>query len=90
MSKNKKAKKQHTLLRGSGANLHTLYGSFKIDEEQTDFSKISVLQESELRHEQPNGSFAEHNTLKVNEGEWVLGKQVEYNPFKRTISQIWD
>jgi hypothetical protein len=51
---------------------------------------VEVLEDSDLRHEQPNGQFAEHNTLKVKKGEWVLGKQVEYNPFKRSISQIWD
>lgn len=90
MKNSKKTKKQHTLLKGEGANQHTLYGKFKVEENHSDFADVSVLEDSELRHEQPDGSFAEHNTLKVKQGEWVMGKQVEYNPFKQTISQIWD
>lgn len=90
MNDKKKTKKQHTLLKGEGANQHTLYGKFKVEETETDFADVSVLEESQLRHEQPDGSFAEHNTLKVKKGEWVMGKQVEYNPFKQSISRIWD
>jgi hypothetical protein len=90
MSKLKK-KKQHTLLKGEGANQHTLYGEFKIDETKTEFSEVVVTEDSVLRHEQPDGSFSnEHQPLKVEKGNWVMGKQVEYNPFQRTISQIWD
>ena len=87
----KTTKKQIILKgQGQGSNQHTLYGNFKMKEDQTFFTDIQVLGESELKHEQPNGSFAEHYTLKVDKGTWVTGKQVEYNPFKRTISQIWD
>lgn len=89
--KNKRTKKtKHTVLKGEGVNQHTLYGNFSVDENATDFAEISVSEDTELRHEQPDGSFAEHNTLKVKKGEWVMGKQVEYNPFKQTISRIWD
>jgi putative transposon-encoded protein len=90
MKKTKKIKKKNIILKGEGANQHTLYGKFKMEDNHDFFSEISVLEDSELRHEQPNGQFAEHNTLKIKKGEWVLGKQVEYNPFKRSISQIWD
>lgn len=86
----KKTENKKVILKGEGINQHTLYGKFKVDEEHNFFSEIDVLQDCELKHEQPNGSFAEHNTLKIEKGNWVLGKQVEYNPFKRTISQIWD
>jgi len=85
-----KKKNKHTILKGDGTNQHTLYGSFAIEESKTEFPKISVDKNSELRHEQPDGSFAEHNTLQVKAGEYVMGKQVEYNPFKRTIQTIWD
>ena len=88
--RNKKKKTQHTILKGEGVNQHTLYGRFSIDENETDFAEISVAKDTELRHEQPDGSFAEHNTLKVGKGEWVMGKQVEYNPFKQSIQRIWD
>jgi hypothetical protein len=82
--------KKHTLLKGEGINQHTLYGDFKIGDE-TDFMKVEVTEESLLKHEQPNGMFSnEHQTLKIEKGNWVMGKQVEYNPFERTITQIWD
>lgn len=90
MKKGQKTKKKQTLLKGEGANQHTLYGKFSMEDNHDDFATLTVLENSELRHEQPNGSFGEHNTLKVKKGEWVMGKQVEYNPFKRSISQIWD
>ena len=85
----KKANKK-TILRGEGSNQHTIYGDFKVKNETDDFTIISVLKDAELRHEEPNGEFAEHNTLKVDKGVWVMGRQVEFNPFKRTISQVWD
>jgi hypothetical protein len=83
-------KKKHTLLKGEGINQHTLYGDFAIDETATDFFTIDVKEDSELKHEQPNGSFAEHHTLKVDRGNWVMGKQVEYNPFENSITRVWD
>ncbi|HUU87731.1 MAG TPA: hypothetical protein VMX17_08270 [Candidatus Glassbacteria bacterium] len=61
-----------------------------MDNEQKEFADITVLKDTVLRHEQPNGSFGEHHALKVDKGNWVMGKQVEYNPFKQTISQVWD
>lgn len=87
---NKKLKK-HTLLRGEGTNQHTLYGDFTMDIDVVDFPEIKVTKDSVLKHEKPNGDFSnEHKALQVDKGQWVMGKQVEYNPFKRTISQVWD
>lgn len=87
---NKKLKK-HTLLKGEGSNQHTLYGDFNMDIEVADFPEIKVTKDSVLKHEKPNGEFSnEHKALQVDKGNWVMGKQVEYNPFKRTISQVWD
>lgn len=87
----KKEKKQkHTILVGEGINQHTLYGKFEIDTEAREFAEVSVLEETKLKHEEPNGAFAEHNTLVLEQGDWVMGSQVEYNPFKGTISQVWD
>jgi len=85
-----KKKNKQTILKGEGANQHTLYGDFKMEDNHPDFAGVSVLTETVLKHEQPDGSFGEHNALKVDKGEWVMGKQVEYNPFKQTISQVWD
>jgi ribosomal 30S subunit maturation factor RimM len=80
---------KHTLLKGEGVNQHTLYGEFTIEQE-TDFAKLTLTKDSVLRHEQPNGSFAEHKALSIDKGKWVMGKQVEYNPFDRTINRVWD
>lgn len=85
----KKNKNKHTLLKGEGVHQHTLYGDFTI-EEKTDFSELSLTEDSVLRHEHPNGSFGEHQPLQIEKGKWVMGKQVEYNPFTRTISRVWD
>lgn len=83
-------KQKHTLLVGEGVHQHTLYGNFKIGDE-TDFMELEVIDESLLKHEKPNGSFSnEHETLKVEKGNWSMGKQVEYNPFNQSITRIWD
>jgi hypothetical protein len=84
-----KKKTKHTLLVGEGVHQHTLYGNFAIGE-QTDFMEVQVNEESLLKHEHPNGNFGEHETLKVETGEWVMGKQVEYNPFNQKITRVWD
>jgi hypothetical protein len=87
---NKKLKK-HTLLKGEGSNQHTLYGNFTMDTDVLEFSNIKVTSDSILKHEKPNGEFSnEHKALQVDKGNWVMGKQVEYNPFKRSVSQVWD
>lgn len=88
MKKTKKTKK--VILKGESTNQHTVYGPILMEDNHSDFADISVLENSELKHEQPDGSFGEHNTLQVKKGEYVMGKQVEYNPFDREITQIWD
>ena len=78
-----------TLLKGEGAHQHSLVGKFNITSADTDFTEIEVL-EAKLIHELPNGTFGEHNTLNVESGEWVMGKQVEYDPMNRVTTRIWD
>lgn len=85
----KNKQKKHILLKGEGVNQHTLYGNFEIDE-KTEFSELSLTSKGVLRHEQPDGSFGEHQPLQIERGKWVMGKQVEYNPFTKTISRVWD
>lgn len=82
--------KKYTILKGGGVNQHTLYGDFKINTDKKEFNEIDILLNSMLVHEQPNGNFAEHNSLKVSTGQWVMGKQVEYNPFNQIITRVWD
>jgi hypothetical protein len=89
MSENMTKTTKHTLLRGT-SNKHVLYGNIKIDSQSEEFSTIKLTKDGILKHEQPNESFAEHKSLHVEAGKWVMGKQVEYNPFDRTISTIWD
>lgn len=84
-----KKKQKHTLLLGEGVHQHTLYGNFMVGE-QPEFTEVNVMEESLLKHEHPNGNFGEHETLKVESGQWVMGKQVEYNPFNQKITRIWD
>lgn len=82
--------KKHTLLKGEGVNCHTLYGEFLTETEEKDFIKVLVKEDSLLKHETPSGQFAEHNTLQIDKGEWVMGKQVEFSPFDRKINRVWD
>lgn len=86
----KNFKKSHTLLKGEGVNQHTLYGDFVLDETNPDFVPVLVNEDSVLKHEQPNRTFAEHETLKVEKGEWAMGRQVEYNPFDQKVTRVWD
>lgn len=81
---------KHIILRGEGANQHVLHGDFLVETEERDFSTLVLNKDGQLRHEQPDGSFAEHKTLNVEKGNWVMGKQVEYNPFKGEVTRIWD
>ena len=83
-------KKKHTLLLGEGIHQHTLYGEFSIDNDVVDYTTIEVTKNSLLQHELPNGKFGEHKTLKVDKGTWVMGKQVEYNPFSQKVERVYD
>lgn len=86
MSKNKK--KKEILLRGEGIHQHALVGTFVLVGEDT--PEVLVKEECDLVHEKPNGEFGEHNTLKVEAGDWQMGKQVEFNPFTQTTTRVWD
>lgn len=82
--------KKQTILVGEGIHQHTLYGSFKSESNVSDFAEIEILEETLLKHEKPNGEFAEHKGLMVSKGGWVMGRQVEYNPFTRDTTRVWD
>lgn len=87
----KQFKNKKTLLVGEGINQHTLYGEFAVEDVINDFADVKVKETSLLKHEQPNGVWSnEHKTLQVEKGNWVMGKQVEYNPFSQQISRVWD
>lgn len=83
-------KKKLTILKGEGSNQHTLYGSFDVLDIDG-YQVIEVNENSLLKHERPDGSFSqEHKTLQVPSGTWVVGKQVEWNPFSARVVEIWD
>lgn len=83
--------KKYTLLKGEGIHQHTLYGSFaSVDSAIYDFDWIEVLKDSVLRHEKPDATFGEHKALPIKRAVYVMGKQVEYNPFSRMLSRVWD
>lgn len=77
------------MLVGEGIHQHTLYGDFLIEKEM-EFPSLVVTKPSVLKHEKPDRTFGEHQSLPVECGEWSLGKQVEYNPFENDITQVWD
>lgn len=85
-----KRKKKEVLLLGEGVHQHTLYGDFLIDEVRDDYSCLTVKKDSLLKHEHPSGKFGEHKTLEVESGDWIMGKQVEYNPFTQKVTRVWD
>lgn len=79
MKKNTKARR-NVLLEGEGANRHVLYGMAEI-EEKSDYKTVVLKEDGLLKHEDPQGGHAEHETLRVPKGEWAMGLQVEYDPF---------
>ena len=85
--KNQKVK---VILKGEGKNQHVLRGSFLTDEELGDFQTIVAEPGTVISHEEPSGKHAEHDTLPLQKGIYLMGKQVEYNPFTHSISGIWD
>ena len=83
-----KAKKL-TILKGEGANQHTVYGHVSYTS-VADFMEIST-KDSKLFHETPTGQWSnEHKTLAIPNGRNVMGKQVEFNPFNQQVTRIWD
>ena len=78
------------ILLGEGIHQHTLYGKFESETHSNEIEVLTVEEDSELRHETPGRKPAEHKTLSIDKGMWVVGKQVEYNPFTREVSRVWD
>jgi hypothetical protein len=87
--KTKKIRKQ-ILLDGEGRNRHVLEADATVSMEDDGYNRICVHEDGLLQHETPEGLQAEHNTLKVEKGNWVLGRQMEYDPFMMIITNVWD
>lgn len=89
----KETLKRKTILLGEGIHQHTLVGKFEMENDTIvkDFAPIKVKETTILRHEKSNGDFSnEHRGLQVESGNWVMGQQVEYNPFSQSVSRVWD
>jgi hypothetical protein len=85
--------KRKTILLGEGIHQHTLVGEFEVDDNVAvaDYPQINVRENSQLLHEKPNGGWSgEHKTLPIRKGGYVMGMQVEYNPFSQSVSRVWD
>ncbi len=82
-----------TILLGEGKNFHSLVGKFDVDDNVAvaDYPQINVKENSQLLHEQREGVWSgEHKTLPIKQGGYVMGIQMEYNPFSQTVSRVWD
>lgn len=77
------------LATGQTGNKHILEGKFK-EVSVNDTKMIKIQENSYLKHVDVKGNFAEHNTLIIEPGNWVVDFQVEYNPFQMLVSYIWD
>ena len=77
--------KDKILLQGR-SNKHVLKGVFV---EMA--NNLIEVKEALLHHEKPIGGWSEeHHTLKLPIGIFQVGKQVEFNPFTREVTDIFD
>jgi hypothetical protein len=80
-----------TILKGEGANQHTLYGDISFQGKEVGEFQVMNLSNTVLKHETPAGNWSnEHHTLSIPSGISVMGQQVEYNPFKHEVTRVWD
>jgi hypothetical protein len=85
-----KSKHRTEILKGEGVNSHILYGKAGISQDTGTYETIDLEEPGYLCHEDPNGNHAEHQPLFVESGTWVMGRQVEFNPFEKKITRVWD
>lgn len=79
------------LLKGEGMHQHVLHGTIDVKDSESSQLEYSVLDDHTiLRHERPDGAFGEHKSLRIEKGEWVRGRQVEFNPFSGNNESVWD
>lgn len=77
--------KSKVFIVGNGGHQHTLYGKFRSQD-----GTVICEEDCELRHETKNGAKGEHHTLILKKGTWEQGEQVEYNPFSKKVTRVWD
>lgn len=84
--------KRFILLRGEGVHQHVIRGNIDVKTSEGNYIQYRVLDNNTiLHHEHPNGtSSREHQTLQVEAGEWVTGRQVEFNPLSGNKEDVFD
>jgi hypothetical protein len=81
--KKRKSEKRTVLLKGEGENQHVLYGESVVSQ-GANYRGVKMKGDGLLRHEDPEGRHAEHRSIRIARGEWVMGLQVEFDPFPRS------
>jgi hypothetical protein len=81
--KKRKSDKRTVLLKGEGENQHVLYGESVVSQ-GANYRGVKMKGDGLLRHEDPEGRHAEHRSIRIARGEWVMGLQVEFDPFPRS------
>ena len=86
---NTRYSEKRVLLLGEGIHQHTLYGRIENDNR---FSEDDIILDDDgiLVHEKPDGSKGEHHSLLVDKGRWIMGRQVEFDPFSGHVTRVWD
>jgi hypothetical protein len=87
--KKRKSDKRTVLLKGEGENQHVLYGESVVSQ-GANYRGVKMKGDGLLRHEDPEGRHAEHRSIRIVRGEWVMGLQVEFDPFPRRDSRFED
>lgn len=87
--KKRKSDKRTVLLKGEGENQHVLYGESVVSQ-GANYRGVKMKGDGLLRHEDPEGRHAEHRSIRIARGEWVMGLQVEFDPFPRRDSRFED
>lgn len=86
-----KTTKKLLILKGEGRHEHVLEAEEITYPETEQLSEVHVGKGGLLTHVDPaTGKPAEHNTIPLEQGTWLVGRQVEYNPFDNSISNVFD
>lgn len=90
----KNTTKKLLILKGEGIHEHVLEADMIEHPERKEgdrLSEIHVGKNGMLTHVNPvTGKPAEHNTIPMEEGTWLVGRQVEYSPFDQSITNVFD
>jgi hypothetical protein len=78
------------ILEGEGTHRHVILGETIFNDHQAGFNTIRLKDDAVLGHETPHGAPGEHRSLPLEKGTWVMGRQVEFDPFEQRVTQIWD